>query len=81
MKNQKLTLRNLKVLSFVTTLQNTNSLKGGTLCPEETLAGPGLCITGDQCQTRIEEGCHSTGNTDDPTGFETRIPALCINNE
>jgi len=79
MKKEKLSLLQLSVKSFVTTLNPSGQIKGGTLCPEQTFGGPTLCITGSQCNTRQDEGCHhSTGNTDNPTGGLLTNISSCV---
>ena len=73
MKTKKLNLSQLSIRSFVTTLNDQQHVKGGTICPDESNAGPTLCITGNVCETLVVETCHSTGTTDDTTGLWTRV--------
>ena len=77
MKRQKLNLSQLSVSSFITTVAEQKQVKGGTICPDVSNAGPTLCITGAECETLVEETCHSTGNTDDPTG-RFSAPTVCV---
>lgn len=66
MKKKKLTIENLEVSSFVTTLQS-NAIKGGRPeCPNMTMES---CV---DCSHDLS-ACHqSTGNTDDPTGWDSQ---------
>lgn len=82
MKRKPFKLSRLSIQSFVTTIHHPIQLKGGTLCPEQTKPGPGLCITGEECTTRQDETCpHSTGNTDDPTGIFTQAIMGCLSGD
>ncbi|MEL7147687.1 MAG: pinensin family lanthipeptide [Bacteroidota bacterium] len=69
MKTKKLNLSQLRVSSFITSVAEQQKVKGGTICPDISLAGPTLCITGEVCETLVVETCHSTGNTDNSTGL------------
>ena len=78
MKNIPLKLSKLSIQSFVTSLESTEKLKGGTFCAEVSRGGPTICITGEQCATLPQETCHRTGNNGDPTGFITLAQFGCL---
>lgn len=83
MKKTSLKLSKLIIQSFVTTINETDKLKGGTICPapDVSRAGPEYCVTGTECGTQAVETCHSTGNTDDPTGIFTQAEMGCISGD
>jgi len=78
MKKTSLKLSKLSIQSFVTSLDSTKKLKGGTICPDVSLGGPSLCITGEICATLPQGRCHSTGTNGDPTGFVTLAQFGCV---
>lgn len=66
MKRSKLTLGEIKIKSFVTTMRakDLNNLNGGTICPSIN-----ACPFSDTIEPLIEtETCSSTGTGADPTG-------------
>ena len=83
MKKTPLKLSKLVIQSFVTAVLDSEKLKGGTVCPNPDIsrAGPAYCVTGSECDTQAVETCHSTGNTDDPTGFFTQVQMGCLSGD
>ena len=63
MEKKNITLSDLKIKSFITSLISTDKLMGGQVCPEYSRALE-YCVTAEHMG-----GCESTGNTDDPTGI------------
>ena len=72
MAHKRLTLNDLRIKSFVTETKQTEKLVGGIYCPE-TFDEYTYCPSTDP----HDQGCASTGNTDDPTGMNSLFIEFC----